>query len=229
MSMIVGDTIIETSPQVRCRYFETDCLKDIFLQYFCAGSKWIQSPRPKLLDDSTEILFDGAQCMRFGKHILFNGSTDSHKLGARWLQQMLPEYIIEYVEITDNHIDSLVVPLRPGLLLLSREYKHGVDALIAKLPQYLQKWDHIYAPPPCKMAKSYLPLASPAININLLSLNTETVIVDEEYAKSLAPILSKYKINTIPVRLRHPDIFAGAFHCLTLDTKRKSKLENYFE
>ncbi|MEU0836237.1 hypothetical protein [Streptomyces sp. NPDC005969] len=42
--------------------------------------------------------------------------------------------------MADNHIDSVLVPLRPGLMLLrSPEY-------LTYLPKAMQSWDVIYAP-----------------------------------------------------------------------------------
>ena len=54
-TMIVGDSIIETPPAVRHRYFENDLLKHIFMEKFKAGAKWIQAPKPMLLDSSFDL------------------------------------------------------------------------------------------------------------------------------------------------------------------------------
>src|SRR4051794_40478604 len=47
-TVILGDTIVETAPHIRGRYFENDHLKPIFQHYFDRGASWISMPRPTL-------------------------------------------------------------------------------------------------------------------------------------------------------------------------------------
>jgi glycine amidinotransferase len=249
-TLIIGSEIIETPPTMRIRYFENDYLKHLFKEYFDNGAKWTVVPKPLMLDSSYdfsyidddewkekihleenkmdygyEIMFDAAQCMRFGRDIIFNCSTENHRLGLTWLQRHLgSEYKVWEVNICDSHIDSTIVPLKPGVLLVA--YKSTFKS-IKQLPKWLQKWDIIEAP----LFESHnydeddLLLASKAIDINILSLDQNTIICHKEYRKSLQPLLKPYNIECVPCELRHRRIFAGAFHCMTLDIRRKSKLE----
>ena len=57
LTMIVGNDIIDSSPTCRWRYFETDYLKHIFLEYFKKGAKWTQAPKPLLLDSSIDLSY----------------------------------------------------------------------------------------------------------------------------------------------------------------------------
>ncbi|MDH3605008.1 MAG: glycine amidinotransferase, partial [Candidatus Tectomicrobia bacterium] len=149
-AMILGNEIIETTPQIRARYFENDLLKPIFYKYFRAGSRWTTMPKPMLTDHSFdlsyvqaagrnmvaseavyrqeksefdvgyELMIDAAQCVRIGKDILVNVATENHEMGLQWLQRHVGDRfrIHRLYRVTDNHIDSIILPLRPGKLLL---------------------------------------------------------------------------------------------------------------
>ena len=64
--------------------------------------------------------------------------------------------------------------------------------------------------------------------MNLLSLDQNTVVVDERQSK-LIKKLEDYKFNVITTKMRHMYTMGGGLHCSTLDTVRESKLENYFD
>ncbi len=93
---------------------------------------------------SYEMVFDGSQRMRIGQDIHVNVANMNDELGFKWLQAFFGDtYTFHRLEgIADSHIDSMVIPLRPGLLLL--RYKDVLDSL----PEALQKWDYIIAPQP---------------------------------------------------------------------------------
>ena len=111
------------------------------------------------------------------------------------------------------------------------DWAHFKD--ISQLPEPLQKWDIISAPENPNRVRDYdgkdLVLASPSIDINVLSYDQNTVICHDEYWSLLQPLLKPYGIEALPCQLRHSEIFSGAFHCLSLDVRRRSKLENYFD
>ena len=257
LTMIVGNEIIESSPICRFRYFENDYLKHIFHNYFLNGSKWTVAPKPLLLDSSFdidyvsakyekdcdnyfkeeqqrdnnylkighEIMFDAACCMRLGKHIIFNVSNKNAELGCMWLQRHLPDYTICPVDITDWHIDSSFVPLRPGLAIVAS------DKIPDKLPNIMKNWDFVIAPDfITKKDQKTAKLASPLIDINVLSINENTIIANSANGTSrhLREALKKYNVEVLDCPIRHSELFAGAHHCLTLDTVRESVLEDYF-
>src|SRR5439155_4046781 len=112
---------------------------DLFVEYFAQGAKWTVAPRSRLRPDNFdygyaldhgyngpipenpcyEMMFDGAQTVRIGRDILFNCSTENHRMGLRWLARHLgPDYRVHEINVVDNHVDTRVVPLRPGTLLL---------------------------------------------------------------------------------------------------------------
>ncbi|MCZ0975892.1 inosamine-phosphate amidinotransferase 1 [Streptomyces albulus] len=254
-TIILGDTIVETAPHVRARLFENDQLKPLFYRYYDAGSKWLKMPQPALgrgsLDDAyfrregidvshvidadtalaidglgLEMVFDGAQCMRLGRDVLINVANHNHSLALRWLKDNFPELRFHVLDgIADSHIDSVIVPLRPGLMLL-RDPKY-----LDYLPEAMRSWDVVVPPP---MDESAFPdyseygfaIASRYIDINVLSVDENTVIVNALYPE-LITLLENRGITVVPVQHRHRRLFGGGFHCFTLDTRRDGGPEDY--
>ncbi len=254
-TLIVGDEIIETSCQWRERYFENDLLKDVFLEYFKKGARWTAAPRPIMGLDSFdfskldrrdpavdwknysgdpgkfEIMFDGAQCLKFGKDLVMNVSTANHELGAAWLRRHLEgRFRVHVARITDHHLDGMFMPLRPGVLLLNPV---SMPAKVSLLPEPLQRWDHVIVPEAHdeESAREGVLLASQNINVNVLPLSPTDVMVFDPKGSRDTPLiraLEKKDFNAIPVRLRHSRIFGGGLHCATLDTVREDSAEDYF-
>ena len=61
--------------------------------------------------------------------------------------------------------------------------------------------------------------ASEWIGLNLLSINSNCVVVDKDQ-KQLIEKLKQHKFEIIPWKLRHDRLLAGGFHCVTLDLVR---------
>jgi N-dimethylarginine dimethylaminohydrolase len=62
--------------------------------------------------------------------------------------------------------------------------------------------------------------------MNLLSLDRETVVVDDRQT-ALIKTLESHKLTTIPIPFRHAHLMKGGIHCSTLDTVRDSRMESY--
>jgi len=240
--LIVGDRIIETPCCLRNRFFENDLLKPIFYGYFAAGARWSGAPAPMMTQASFdhsyvdaslnvgtgefEIMFDAAQCLRFGKDIVFNASTKNHDLGFEWLQRELgPEFRLHKVSIVDNHLDGAIMPLCPGKLLVNDWGIHKLHLL----PAPLQKWEVLYMTDEDRShySEEELLLASTRITVNVLSVDEKHVIINE-YATETIRLLEKKGFTPIPIRFRHSRIFGGGIHCVSLDVRRKETLEDYF-
>ena len=255
-TIVLGNAIVETATHVRGRLFENDCLKDVFYNYFAQGSRWITMPRPTLgkgavdvsyqnalgshsgrhlVEDSAtvsgvgnaEIIFDGAQCLRFGEDILVNVANRNHRLGAAWLEREFSRQFRFHIldGISDGHIDSLLMPLRPGKLLV--RHKSVVD----RLPSAFRTWDLIEAPAPEKdlfpdYSHANLAISSKYIDLNVLSVDQDTVIVNSLYPE-LVRKLETEGFTVVPVRHRHRRVAGGGFHCFTLDTVRAGTLQRY--
>jgi glycine amidinotransferase len=243
MFLCLGDEVIETSPVNRNRYFEGLLLQDIFSEYFRNGSRWTLAPRTKLAQSSIdsvhwskvnkihnldeienryEISFDAANCLKFGKDIVMNVGNKNHELGAFWLQRHLGyRFNVHRVRVCDWHIDGMLLPLKPGVLLINPKLKKRLHFL----PRKLLKWKMIEAPDMASEAKfsyprSHLRLASyTGMGINVLSIDENTV----------QKLLDKQGFNIVPIQLRHCQIFGGGLHCVTLDVNREESYASYLD
>jgi glycine amidinotransferase len=118
------------------------------------------------------------------------------------------------------------VPLRPGLMLLRS------PAYLRYLPTAMQSWEAIYPPPMAQPEPDYsdfgfvIPTASRYIDINVLSIDEHTVVVNTHYPELIA-VLEQRGFTVVPVRHRHRRLFGGGFHCFTLDTVRVGGCEDY--
>lgn len=215
-AIVFGDEIVETPPRVSSRLFENDLLKPIFYEYFAAGAKWTAMPRPRTTETvsarGSEMTLDATQCLRFGKDVLVNAVSEENLQAARWLRRHLDgRFRLQIMELPgSSRIDSLVLPLRPGTLLVRNR------DIAAKLPEPLRKWDIIYSPDP-----------APGADVNVLSIDESTVIVNS-LAGELIRTLEAHGFTVVPVRHRHRGMFGGGFHWFTLDTVRAGKQEDYF-
>ncbi|MEU8877669.1 glycine amidinotransferase [Streptomyces javensis] len=253
-TLVLGDEIIETPPTLRDRYFETQFLKPVFLDYFRQGARWTTMPRPMMTDRSfdpanvanaapnievpvepvdspydvgLEPMIDGANCLRLGRDLIVNVSNANHDLAHDWLERHLDgRFRVHRMEkLTQSHIDSVVVALRPGTLLLRN------PGVLDYLPEALRGWDTIVPPPPgiddYPQYENGDPIpASPYIDLNVLSVDENTVMVNDA-CKTLVGTLEEHGFTVVPVRHRHRRLFGGGFHCFTLDTVRTGGAEDY--
>ncbi|MFT8320316.1 MAG: hypothetical protein ABF649_05360 [Bacillus sp. (in: firmicutes)] len=187
----------------------------------------IENQTPSPFDVGFEMMLDGAQCLRLGKDIIVNISNENHALACDWLERHFNNRfrIHRIYRMSDNHIDSMLLALRPGVFLARHE---GIRDM---LPEPFNKWKVIVPPEPKKgnfpvYDDGDLLLTSPYIDLNVLSINSETVLVNEDCVE-LIRTLENEKFNVIPVRHRHRRLFGGGFHCFTLDTVREGGLEDY--
>jgi glycine amidinotransferase len=256
-TLILGDEIIETPPMIRSRYFETQFLTPVFAEYFRQGARWTVMPRPLMTDASFdpsyanssvggptepirdpqpssydvgfEMMFDGAQCLRLGRDVVVNISTANHAMACDWLERHLAgRFRLHRVHrLSDSHIDSMVLALRPGTLLVRSE------KVADFLPEPLRKWDLIVPPQPevnnfPQYDDDDLVLTSLFIDLNVLSVDPETVLVNEA-CPELARTLERHRFTVVPVRHRHRRLFGGGFHCFTLDTVRDGGPDDYLD
>ena len=197
-----------------------------------------------------EILFEAANTVRMGKDLLYLISSSGNELGARWLQSVLgDEYKVHVTRdiYRSSHIDSTVMCLGPGLVLLN-------DTRVTEktCPEIFRTWDKIYFsevaptseaelkhqkelrdPIGCELesmgfATNLHDMSSPWVGLNFLSIDPETVVVDERQT-ALIKLLEQRRFTVIPIRMRHIYTQGGGIHCATLDTVRESSLESYFD
>jgi glycine amidinotransferase len=197
-----------------------------------------------------EILFEAANTVRMGRDLLYLVSSSGNELGAKWLQSVVGE---EYKVHTtrdiyrSSHIDSTIMCLRPGLVLLNDTRVNDSNC-----PCLFNKWDKIYFSDVAPTSEEELrhqreirdpignelesmgfatnlhDMSSPWVGLNFLSVDPQTVIVDQRQT-NLIKLLERYRFTVVPIRMRHIYTQGGGIHCATLDTVRESKLESYFD
>lgn len=250
--LILGEDIIETSCQWRKRYFENHLLKDVLREQFRQGAGWVQSPVPVMgkqsfdlihikthgevpqgwteKEDELEIMFDGAQCLKFGKDVLMNVRTKNHWLGFEWLKRRYEgQFRFHAVELTDNHIDGMLMPLAPGKLLIN---SGSMKEKLNLLPDFLKKWDVIIPNEASKESqqKDDVALASQHININVLPIDGKKVMIFDDIdgkSNALFDQLDSLGFEPVPVRMRHCRLFDGGVHCASLCLNRTGDLRDF--
>jgi N-dimethylarginine dimethylaminohydrolase len=235
--LIAGNTVLETPMSLRSRFLETFAYKSIMLDYLKSGARWVSAPKPALhdngynLDDperfallEMEPVFDAANILKMGEDLIYLVSDTGNHLGAQWLQTFLGE---QYrVHACDNlyaqtHIDTTIVLIRPGLVLLNPERVGDHN-----LPAPLARWDKIYAPSMVDIGYEGMAYGSAWVGMNLLMASPELAIVDERQT-DLIRVLNSHRVEVEPLRLTHARTLGGGFHCVTLDTRRTGGLEDY--
>jgi glycine amidinotransferase len=247
--LVIGDEIIETPMAWPCRYFETHSYRPILKDYFRRGASWTAAPRPQLTDElfdpdfripekgaplsyiltEFEPVFDAADFFRCGRDLFVTRSNVTNACGIEWLRRHLGDnYRIHEIQSrcpTPMHIDTTILPLGPGKLLINPEY---ID--IDRLPAILKKWDILVAPEPDPIADRVLKITSLCgkwLNMNVLMLDEKRVIVDPHH-KGMMRALESWGFDAVPCEFLHYAAFGGAFHCATLDIRRRGTLESYF-
>jgi N-dimethylarginine dimethylaminohydrolase len=112
------------------------------------------------------------------------------------------------------HIDSTIVPIREGLVLLN-----GTRVNDANCPEVFRDWDKIYVDDVVAQDFYQYPYASKWVGMNMLAVDPNTVIMDCNQPNLIAQ-LEQRKFTVIPLELRHSRTLGGGFHCVTLDLER---------
>jgi N-dimethylarginine dimethylaminohydrolase len=187
----------------------------------------VSAPTPR----NIEPAFDAANVLRFGRDLLYLVSATGNELGGRWLQRVLgDEFTVHFMKDVyyGSHIDSTLVALKPGLLLAN-----PARLSPETIPPFLKQWEILFSPPmenQDRYSAEYLDQAigSEWIDMNLFSLGPDTVVVDRDQT-ALIKLLESHQMEVVPLKLRHSRMMGGGFHCVTLDTRRRGKMESYFD
>lgn len=230
--LVLDDILLETPNVMSIREYESLAYRPLLSRL---DGRWLKAPVPQYLEESfdfsdlsrptlmnAEIMFDAPNVVRMGKTLLYQISNSGNLKGLKWLQQTFPEYRIHPAsQYSGAHMDSTIVPLRPGLVLLN-----GLRCTKNDYPLIFKNWDKIFFTDIVSTDTEDSGISSNSIGLNLLSLNENTVIVDKNQ-KPLRKILKQHGIYSIPLELRHARTLGGGFHCVTLDLHREGKLEQY--
>lgn len=244
--MVVGDTIVEAPMAWRSRYFESYSYRSLFQGYFREGAHWLSAPKPTMSDSfynekydpdyptqgkkrqfvikNDEIAFDAADFVRCGKDIFVQKSNVTNEMGIEWVRRHIgSQYTIHEVEFGDTnpmHIDTTIVPLAPGKLLINPTW-------VKKIPPIFKSWDILKAPAPSKQFDSAMYFSSDWLTMNILNIDEKRIIVEEQ-EEPLIKKLKEWGFEPIPIPFRNFYPFGGSIHCATTDIRRKGILKSYF-
>jgi N-dimethylarginine dimethylaminohydrolase len=235
--LVLGDTIIETPMVLRARQYENLAYRTLLREYLAGGARWISAPKPRLDDrvygkaqgftiaiDESEPLFDAANVARCGRDLFYLVSDSGNHLGAQWLARTIgPEYRVHVCDRLRNtvHIDTTIVLVRPGLVLVPAPYVSPDN-----LPDALRSWEVVYVEDMADDGSTGTLLSSKWVGLNLLMINPSLAVVDRRQ-HNLIRQLDHRGIDTLQLELRHARVLGGGFHCVTLDVRRRGSLESY--
>ncbi|AIR96260.1 inosamine-phosphate amidinotransferase [Streptomyces glaucescens] len=236
--LAVGQTVIESPMALRARFLESLAYKDILLEYFASGARWLSAPKPRLADEmyeptapagqrltDLEPVFDAANVLRFGTDLLYLVSDSGNELGAKWLQSALGStYKVHPCRglYASTHVDSTIVPLRPGLVLVNPARVNDDN-----MPDFLRSWQTVVCPELVDIGfTGDKPHCSVWIGMNLLVVRPDLAVVDRRQT-GLIKVLEKHGVDVLPLQLTHSRTLGGGFHCATLDVRRTGSLETY--
>jgi glycine amidinotransferase/scyllo-inosamine-4-phosphate amidinotransferase 1 len=205
--LIYGNTIVDPAMMYPCRDQEIITLDEVTHK----------SHDIRVMPRDAGMVFDAANVCRLNDTWLYLESDSGNKKAYEWLCDQFPDVTIELVNFYSGvHIDSTIVPLREGLVMLNASRVSD-----ATVPKCLQSWEKIWVHDVVAQGFYEYPYASKWIAMNMLVIDPTTVIVDRHQVE-LIKTLESYRFTVIPLELRHSRTLGGGFHCVTLDLLRSS-------
>ena len=213
-------------PRLTDRTYKKDWHK--IWQQLSDKERWKKAEESDWIITENEPLFDAADVVRCGKDLFVQYSMVTNDGGIRWLHAHFPNHRVHkvrYKELQPWHMDSTLVPVRPGLVVCNP----ARPVLTPEVTELLQKnnWEIIWAPKSVLKEKRPLCYCSIWLNMNFLAIDTKTVCVEASEAPMMEA-LNKHGIEVIPVPFYDVVMFGGCLHCATADVYREGKLEDYF-
>jgi glycine amidinotransferase/scyllo-inosamine-4-phosphate amidinotransferase 1 len=208
--LVAGSTVVDPAMMYPCRDQEIQAL-----DFVIKDAKQVMT-MPK----NSGLVLDAANVLRLGKDkYLFLESASGNKLAWYWLMANLPTTTsMEICNFYSGvHIDSTIVPLREGLVLLNASRVNKTNC-----PHVFDDWEKIWIDDDQIVAQDFYqyPYASKWIGLNMLVVDPNTVIVDAAQ-HILIELLARKNFTVIPRTLRHSRTLGGGFHCVTLDLRRR--------
>jgi glycine amidinotransferase/scyllo-inosamine-4-phosphate amidinotransferase 1 len=206
--LVYGNTIVDPAMMYPCRDMEYQCYMDILPD----AAHVYHMPRNK------GMTLDAANILRLNDKMLMLESASGNRAAYDWMCEKFPNVEIELCNFYSGvHIDSTVVPLREGLVLLN-----GSRVNESNCPKVFSDWEKIYVDDVVPQTFYQYPYASKWIALNMLVVDPKRVICDSSQHK-LAETLVALGFEVIPLELRHSRTLGGGFHCVTLDLVRVAK------
>ena len=206
--LIHGTTLVDPAMMYPCRDMEAEALEEVVYR----ADNIVRMPRDQ------GMILDAANVLRLNDRMLFLESASGNKRAYSWLSKQFPDVTIELCNFYSGvHIDSTIVPLREGLVLLNAS-----RVSMETLPSVFHDWECVWVADVVAQDFYQYPYASKWIALNMLVVDPTTVIVDRNQT-NLIRMLELYKFTVIPLELRHSRTLGGGFHCVTLDLIRETQ------
>jgi scyllo-inosamine-4-phosphate amidinotransferase 1 len=205
--LIYGSTIVDPAMMYPCRNQEIVTLDEVTHKTHDIR----HMPRDQ------GMILDAANVLRLNDKMLFLESASGNRQAYEWLCEQFPGVTIELCNFYAGvHIDSTIVPLREGLVMLNAS-----RVTFDTVPRVFDGWHKIWVSDVVAQDFYQYPYASKWIAMNMLVVDTNTVIVDKNQPE-LIKTLENWHFTVIPLELRHSRTLGGGFHCVTLDLLRVS-------
>lgn len=225
--LVVGDRLIETPLGWRARYYETDALRELFLEYFRAGTRWSSAPRPELkdelydvpdgtwLDEATppavvnesEPILCASDVLRTGRDLFAMAGPGTNRTGITWLGRHLgDDFRVHTLEPTlpvAANLDTVLLPLGPSEILV-RKGVFAHETLATAFPAHTVRT---------------APLARGS-GMNVLQLDPTRLLV-ERSERALIEALRGWGYEPIPIALAGYAALGGSVRRATLDIRRR--------
>lgn len=202
--LVIGNKVIFTPTVWKKRRIEWESMREYFPEI--------------VIPEDPAVMFDAANIIRCNKDILYLVSYSGNEKGGDWLENFLgSEYKVHRIRAVYKgmHLDSTIVPLREGLVMLNSERVKEES-----LPDFMKSWDKIWLTKEDLIQDpNWTQLTTNWIGMNIFSYDANTIFCDDKQIK-LRKIFDKYNIDTIGVNLPHAKYFMGGHHCSTLDILR---------
>lgn len=203
--LVYGNTVVDPAMMYPCRDMEIQCYHDIV----GPADNYLRMPRVQ------GMVLDAANVLRLNDSMLMLESASGNRAAYDWLCEQFPTVNIELCNFYAGvHIDSTIVALREGLVMLNAS-----RVKFDSVPKVFDGWQKIWVNEVVAQDFYQYPYASKWIAMNMLVVDPHTVIVDR-HQTALIKTLESYKFTVIPLELRHSRTLGGGFHCVTLDLVR---------
>jgi glycine amidinotransferase/scyllo-inosamine-4-phosphate amidinotransferase 1 len=208
--LTVGDMVIQCPTPFESR------ANELQMYPFLDDCKLIKAPRPTKQSDP---LFDAANVLKFGDKLLYSLSHSANDAGAEWLQQQVGNQyeVVKWSVVNHDitHIDSTLLTLNENTVIVNASRVKEQD-----LPEFMRDYKKIWIEDVVPRDFYQFPYASKWIGMNILSVDPETVLVDEIQTE-LKEKLEANKFNVITTAMRQSRTLGGGFHCVTCDLERE--------
>ncbi len=189
---------------------------ELQLYPFLRDTKTVSAPRPT---QATDPSFDAANVLKVNDKLLYSLSHSANDAGAEWLQQTVGNQfeVVKWKVVDQNitHIDSTLLTLNENTVIVNASRVKEQD-----LPEFMKDYNKIWIEDVVSRDFHEFPYASKWIGMNMLSLDPETVLIDEIQTGIKTKLeANNFKVITTP--MRQSRTLGGGFHCVTNDLERE--------